>query len=383
MTQAPLVLHVFPGFAVGGAQMRFAALANHFGPAFRHMVVALDGNLGCRERLDPGLDIAFPAVAAPKHAMLANAWRFRGLLRRWRPDVLVTCNWGAIEFAMANVPPIARHLHVVDGFGPDERDRRMRRRILVRRLVLGRSKVVVPSRTLERIATESWQLPARVVQYVPNGIDVARFSPRGPRLAPQSGTAVASGVPAAPWPQPDRGRDPPVIGTVAALRPEKNLARLIRAFARVVHEHAPARLIIVGDGPEHAPLNALAADLGVAGLIRFTGHRDDTAALYPGFDVFALTSDTEQMPLAVIEAMASGLPVVATDVGDLRLMLAPDNLAFLCPCEDDAFACRLAAMLACPARRAQLGLANRAKAERAFDQAAMFAAWHGLWTATA
>src|SRR5580698_6416438 len=153
---APLVLHVFPTFAVGGAQVRFAALANHFGREFRHMVVALDGDLGCRERLDPNLDIEFPAIAAPKHAMLANAWRFRALLRRWRPDVLVTGNWGAIEFAMANLPPLTRHLHVVDGFGPEERETQIGRRVLIRRLVLGRGKVIVPSRNLERIATEIW-----------------------------------------------------------------------------------------------------------------------------------------------------------------------------------------------------------------------------------
>ena len=154
---------------------------------FRHIVVALDGDLGCRERLDPDLDIAFPAVEAPKHAMLANAWRFRSLLRRWRPDVLVTGNWGAIEFAMANLLPLTRHLHVVDGFGPEERETQIGRRVLIRRLVLGRGKVIVPSRNLERIATEAWKLPPRVVRYVPNGIDLARFADAG-----------AASVPAAP-----------------------------------------------------------------------------------------------------------------------------------------------------------------------------------------
>jgi glycosyltransferase involved in cell wall biosynthesis len=360
---APLVLHVFPTFAIGGAQVRFAALANHFGAEFRHIVVALDGEFGCSERLDPSLDIEYVAVEAPKHAMLANAWRFRSLLRQWRPDVLVTGNWGAIEFAMANLPPLTRHLHVVDGFGPDERESQFGRRILIRRLVLGRSKVVVPSRALQRIATEVWKLPQRVVRYVPNGIDPRRF-------------AVGSRSP---------DRRPLVIGTVAALRPEKNLGRLIRAFAAVVHDHPEPlpRLVIVGDGPERASLTALAAQQGVADLTEFTGQRDDTAELYAGFDLFALTSDTEQMPLSVIEAMASGLPVVATDVGDVRTMLAPENAPFLASRDDAGVARLLAELLACPEQRGRLGAANRAKAERDFDQAAMFAAWRGLWTGAA
>jgi glycosyltransferase involved in cell wall biosynthesis len=358
---APLVVHVFPSFAVGGAQVRFAALANHFGTEFRHMVVALDGDLGCRERLDTGLDVAFPAIDAPKNAMLANAWRFRALLRHWRPDVLVTGNWGAIEFAMANLPAVTRHLHVVDGFGPEERQVQIARRVLVRRLVLRRGTVVVPSRTLQLIATEIWKLPGRVVKYVPNGIDLARF--------------------AADRPSRDLNA-PPVIGTVAALREEKNIGRLIRAFASAAR-NSPARLVIVGEGPERASLTALAEGLGVADLVTFTGHRNDTPTLYAGFDLFALTSDTEQMPLSVIEAMASGLPVVSTDVGDVRAMLAAENAAFVGPRDDAAVSTLLARLLADPEQRDRIGSANREKARRDFDQAAMFAAWHRLWTGTA
>ena len=154
---APLVMHVFPTFAVGGAQVRFVAIANHFGAAFRHIVVSLDGDLACRERLRPDLEVAFPPVKAAKNTMLANAWRFRRILRDWRPDVLVTCNWGAIEFALANIAPVARHLHVVDGFGPEERQAQIRRRVLVRRVALGRTPLVLPSRSLVRIARDVWK----------------------------------------------------------------------------------------------------------------------------------------------------------------------------------------------------------------------------------
>ena len=260
---------------------------------------------------------------------------------------------------MANLLPLARHLHVVDGFGPEERENQIPRRVLIRRIVLGRGQVIVPSRNLERIATEIWKLPARVVRYVPNGIDLTRFAPSGD---------VRDGV--------------PVIGTVAALREEKNLGRLIRAFA-IASGHTPARLVVVGDGPERGGLEQLVAGLGVGERVTFAGHRTDTPALYASFDLFALTSDTEQMPLSVIEAMASGLPVVSTDVGDVRSMVAPENAEFIGPRDDAAIAALLKRLLGAPEQRARLGAANRAKAERDFDQQAMFAAWHGLWAGAA
>jgi glycosyltransferase involved in cell wall biosynthesis len=355
----PLVLHVFPGFGIGGAQVRFAALANHFGSEFRHVVVSLDGDLACRERLRPDLDISFPQVEAPKNAMLANAWRFRRLLRTWRPDVLVTNNWGAIEWAIANLPPLVRHLHIEDGFGPEERAAQLPRRALLRRLVLARGRVVLPSRTLQRIALGVWRLPASRVIYVPNGIDLSRFA-APPQQTPGARPAAA----------------PPVIGTVATLRPEKNLARLLRAFALV---RQPARLVIAGDGPERAGLEALAGNLGLDDRVRFAGHVSDLPPLYASFDVFALSSDTEQMPLAVMEAMAAGLPVAATDVGDVRDMLAPENLALLATLDDAALARSLAALLADAALRARIGAANRARAQRSFDAAEMFRSYRALW----
>ena len=356
----PLVVHVFPTFAVGGAQARFAAIANHFGPAFRHMVVSLDHDLACRDRLRPDLDVTFPHVQAPKGAMLANALTFRRLLRVWRPDVLVTGNWGAIEFALANLPAVTRHIHIVDGFGPEERRGQIRRRIWVRRLALCGSLVVLPSHNLVRIATDVWKLNPRLVRYVPNGIDLGRF-------------AVDA--------RPREPGAPVVIGTIAALREEKNLPRLMRSFAMAA-EGIDARLMIVGDGPKMAELRALAQSLGIVDRCVFTGHRDDTPSLYAQFDVFALSSDTEQMPLSVIEAMASGLPVAATDVGDVRSMLADENAGYVATLDDRALAASLTALLRDPGARAAIGAANRAKARRDFGQDAMFAAYRALWEGT-
>lgn len=355
----PLVLSVFATFAVGGPQVRFAALANRFGPRFRHAIVSMDGRRDCAERLDPRLDLAWPEVAVAKGAMLANRAAFRAVLRDLRPDVLVTHNWGSIEWALANLPPLVRHVHIEDGFGPEERERQIPRRVWTRRLVLRGATVVLPSRTLVRIATEAWHLPARCLRYQPNGIDLARF------------------VPAARTPRPPGAA--PVIGTVAALRPEKNLARLIEAVA-ALPPGLPADLVIVGDGAERPALEAKATALGLGARVRFAGHAADPAPFYAGFDLFALSSDTEQMPISLLEAMAAGLPVAATDVGDVRAMLAAENGPQVVPRDAAALSGAIAALLAAgeDGRRA-IGAANRARAERDFDQEAMFQAYAALF----
>lgn len=349
--EPPLIVHIFPTFAVGGAQVRFAAIANHFGREFRHIIVSLDGNLACRERLNPDLDAEFPTIPAQKNAMLSNVRRYRSLLKQWRPDTLVTCNWGAIEFALANLLPVTRHLHVTDGFGPEERNTQLPRRVLIRRLALSFSPSVFPSRNLVRIARDIWKLPPSRIRYVPNGIDLARFATDGSR----------------------RGAPEPVIGTIAALREEKNLSRLIRAFATL----PTGRLVIVGDGPERPALTLLAATLGIANRVTFAGHRQDTPDFYASFDIFALSSDTEQMPLSVIEAMAAGLPVVSTDVGDVKTMVSDANARFVTPM--DAFGAALRDLTTNPELRATLGTGNLAKAQRDFDQATMFATYGALW----
>lgn len=386
----PLVVHVFPSFAVGGAQVRLAAVANHFGAAFRHMVVSLDGDLTCRSRLRPELDVVYPDIGASKGLTLANAWRFRRLLRRWRPDLLVTYNWGAIEFAMANVPPVTRHLHLVDGFGPEELSGQLRRRVLLRRILLSRTQVVVPSRNLVSIATEIWKLPPEMIRYVPNGVDLTRFAPvggvddgEGASVAETARTVAADPMVGVAWPSGvQRGSEAPVVGTVAALRPEKNIARLLRAFALVVAD-TPARLVIVGDGPERQGLAALAAEMGIADRVEFAGQHEDTPAFYARFDVFALSSDTEQMPFSVIEAMASRLPVVATDVGDVATMLAQENAPFVIRLDDAALAAALRTLLSNELMRYDIGAANLSKAQRDFDAAAMFAAHGALWRGAA
>lgn len=348
----PLVLHAFSTFATGGPQTRFAAIANHFGPRFRHAVVAMDGDLACRERLDAAVPVQFPDADVRRGDMLGNARQFRRVLHMLRPHTLLTYNWGSIEWAMANALPVVRHVHVEDGFGPDEAGGvQKRRRVLMRRLLLRRRQVVVPSQTLFNIATQVWRLDPCWVRLVPNGIDLQRFAPRA--ATPEAG---------------------PVVGTVATLRAEKNLSRLLRAF-RLAAEGTGARLVIVGNGLDRPALEALAGQLGIMERVRFAGAIRDPAASYRAFDVFAMSSDTEQMPMSLLEAMASGLPVAATDVGDIRAMLPERGGAFVTPLDDAALAGAMRTLLLQPALQAELGAENRRRAVARFDQDGMFAAW--------
>lgn len=354
---AKTLLHVFPSFVVGGSQARFAVLANRLGDRFRHVVVAMDGREDCRERLRPGLDVTFARPSLRPRDTFGNWRRFRALLQRVRPDRLITYNWGSIECAMANWPGIATHVHIEDGFGPEEANGQLMRRVVTRRCVLSRSTVVLPSRTLYALASNVWRLRKSRLRYVPNGIDCARFG------APDITPYVWEG-------------EVPIIGTVAALRPEKNIARLIEAFA-VVRAERPCRLLIGGDGSERTKLEALVTRLGLDNDVRFTGHMQQTETLYAAMSVMALSSDTEQMPITVLEAMAAGLPVVSTSVGDVAAMVADENRSFIVTPEKLAEA--LLVLLAKPAAAAEIGRANRAKVCRDYAEDRMVEAYQELF----
>jgi glycosyltransferase involved in cell wall biosynthesis len=359
------LLHAFPSFEVGGAQIRFTATANHLGDRYRHLIVAMNGQTQCLGRLGPQVRFELIEVDLPRQSTMRNFLSLRRLLRSLRPDKLITYNWGAIEWALANVIPVCRHIHIEDGFGPDEAALgQLPRRVLLRRLVLSRrSQVVLPSRTLAEIAATIWHLPPQRLTYLPNGIDCARFmgSPD---------TKLVSHL--------RRSANELLIGTVAALRPEKNLARLIEAFA-LLSPALPARLVIIGDGQERERLQQLAVLLGVGERVLFMGGMANPELILGALDVFALSSDTEQMPFSVLEAMAAGLPVAAVDVGDVRSMLSPANSKLVVAKSTRSLAWVIAGLLQDHAARAELGRNNRAFVQQNYDQSTMFERYADLF----
>ncbi|MDZ7713548.1 MAG: glycosyltransferase family 4 protein [Rhodovibrio sp.] len=356
------LLHVFPTFAVGGVQVRIADVAARLGGAYAHTLLALDGRTDALARTDPGnpWTVVDPAGLSGLKRLPA----IRRALAAAPADLLCTYNFGAMDWALANrLGPRLAHLHFESGFGPDEAARPLRRRSLYRRLALaGVDRLVVPSHgLLEIAAAHRWAARSRV-SHVVNGVDLVHYSP-------------AAGVD----PLPEAADDVPTIVAVAPLRAEKRLDRLIALFARAAADR-PGRLLICGSGPCADDLRAQAAASGLGERIVFAGQIDDVRRALTPNSVFALTSVTEQMPNALLQAMAMARPVVAFEAGDVaRILPASDPSQRFDQTDTDGFVGALSRLLGDAGVRGRLGRANRARAEAAYDMSAMVAAYDRLY----
>jgi glycosyltransferase involved in cell wall biosynthesis len=359
------LLHVLPSFKIGGAQVRLATIANHLGRRHRHTILAIDGAFDCDARLEPSVDRAVAGTDTTSRNIIARLLGIRKRISAIAPDLLLTYNWGAIEWALANrLWPICAHIHFEDGFGAEEADRQLRRRVLIRRAALsGNTRVVVPSLALRNMARAGWKLAESRIVFIPNGVDCGRFA-----VSPD------------PQYQARLKADPEtlLVGTVAALRPEKNVARLIRAIVPLVGRFK-LRLVIAGDGAERPRLEALAGTLGVSDHVVFLGTVAGAERILPLLDVFTLSSDTEQMPLTLLEAMAAGLPVVAVDVGDIRMMLPPEGRRLVVARDDqESFTGAFAELLGSHELRRDLGRRNRAHVRASYSIDTMLATYDRL-----
>jgi glycosyltransferase involved in cell wall biosynthesis len=358
------LLHVFSTFAVGGPQTRFAQIANASGHSFRHLIFAADGRYDARALLKACPDDNIVASNGHGGNLAARIKLYRSRLRQLGPDLLVTYNWGAIEWALAARLDTLPHIHIEDGFRPDEVNRQLLRRVLFRRLALARSfAVIVPSRKLEEIARNTWKLAPHLIRYIPNGVSAG-----APDVAAVRTAARDLGL------EPRQGET--VIGWLGALRWEKNVGRLVRAFAKLP---PTARLVIVGEGPERAGIEELILTLNIGSRVRLLGAQNNIERLLPLFDILALSSDTEQMPVAVLEGMAAGLAIASVDVGDVAIMVARQNRPFIVARSDDALSDALKQLIDKPDMRRTIGAANRARVLAEFRADQMIDAYSALF----
>ncbi len=364
------ILHLHSSFDLGGKEARAVRLMNHFGDQAAHTIMsAVPGALGAREAIDTRVKVSFPGSGAPSLAGMPGMGRYRQLaLYMQKFDLVLSYNWGSMDGVMAhtllsrsmNLPPLIHH---EDGFNHDEIQRLKKRRNWFRTIALQRSNaLVVPSKTLENIARSAWHQPLDKICRFPNGIDIAHFNRR-----PQRGS----------FPGFQKRGDDIVVGTIAGLRTVKNLPRLVRAVAAAGPN---VRLAIAGEGPEREAIMKEAQRLGIADRVMMPGFLRDPARYIRLFDIFALSSDSEQYPISLVEAMASELPVVSTDVGDVRNIVAPENLPYIVPRTDEAaFAGAIQKLAADAVLRKTLGDANRYLATSHYDEAMMFARYRQLY----
>jgi glycosyltransferase involved in cell wall biosynthesis len=167
------------------------------------------------------------------------------------------------------------------------------------------------------------------------------------------------------------------LGTLAGLRPVKNLTRLVRVFAPLPEKW---QLVILGEGPEREAIRAEALRLNVAHRVHLPGFVAEPAKAVGLFDLFALSSDSEQFPISVVEAMAAGLAVVSPQVGDVADMVAEANRPYVTPVGDEAeLATALAALADNEALRRGIGEANRVRARAEYDEQTMIAAYRMVY----
>ena len=366
----PRLLHLHSTFSLGGKEARDVDLMNAWGDAVEHVIVSsVPGSLAARDLIDAGVPVSFPdppPLAGPP--LPARVRAIARWLRAGGYDLSLSFNFGAMDAVLARRlfggPPLVHH---EDGFNEDETVRQKPARRWLRRLALPAAHtLVVPSRNLERIAATTW---GRAAKYIPNGIDMARF------VTPPAPDAI---------PGLSRREGEVIVGTLAGLRPVKNLPRLVRAFAAAC-ARAPgvdARLVIVGRGPDEERIRAEAARLGVADRLVMPGFLAHPHRYVGLFDIFALSSDSEQFPISLVEAMAAGLPAISTRVGDVAEIVASPSARFLADTDDEAgLAGALAALLADAGLRGAVGAANRAKVAAEYTRAAMVARYAAVYSA--
>jgi sugar transferase (PEP-CTERM/EpsH1 system associated) len=369
----PLVLHVVHRFDTGGLENGLANLINHMSPAaYRHAILALTEVTEFRRRVQPA-DVEFISLRKPPgqgYKVYPRLWQ---LLRRMKPAIVHTRNLGPLEMqvavAAAGVPV---RLHGEHGREVDDLDGSNRHLQRVRRLYAPFVQHwVALSRDLESYLVGRVGISASRITQIYNGVDATRFHPAGDLPLPIAGC---------PFTAPQHW----LVGTVGRMQAVKDQTLLARAFVRALALQ-PAlrerlRLVLVGDGPLRAQAQAILAEGGAADLAWLPGERGDVADVMRGLNCFALPSLAEGISNTILEAMASGLPVVATRVGGNAELVDEGRTGALVPAADvEAMAAALAAMAADPSRAAAQGRAGRLEVERRFSMQAMVAAYQGLY----
>ena len=311
------IMHIVGNFGPGGAEMGIVRLIKALSHSpFEHSVCSVSSDLRMKEHLPKGIKCYSLGLDGPGRFACAS---FASVFRKAGVDIAHVNNiapWFdvALGSKLCNIRCI-QTFHGVE-------DNTLRFSFLKRLQLLFSLKM---SDCLTSVSGASAELLSqlsgfdkRLIKVIDNGIDANFFSPAGPA---KKEIRKALGLPV----------DKCIIGCVAALRPVKNHKGLIAAFQNVVTSQKDCILVLVGDGPLTGDLKKMSSDAGLENHVIFTGRRDNVELYLKAFDIFVLNSETEGLSYAVLEAMASGLPIIATNVGGNSQIINHDENGYLVP----------------------------------------------------
>jgi len=354
------IVHVLYSFGTGGLEKGIATLANGATPDIEHVVVCLSRSGESARLLPPGTQVL--ELRKPAGNSLAFIWRLSRVLKQLCPDVVHTRNWSGMDGVVAaRLAGIRTVVHGEHGWGVEDPEGLSAKRVRVRRFL----SRWVREYTCVSQAMVPWLLNTvgvrRPVTAICNGVDTERYRPVADRAAARREMGLEEGA--------------AVLGVVGRLDPIKDHRTLFRAFEVVRRQYPASRLLVVGDGPERAALEAVAGQ-----GIDFLGDRGDVPEVLRALDVFVLPSLNEGISNTVLEAMASALPVVATRVGGTPELVDDGVTGRLVPVSDgERLATALTEYLSNPDRRQSHGAAGRARAVAEFSVAAMVGAYESVY----
>ena len=370
----PLVAHVVHRFDTGGLENGVVNLINHMPARFyRHAVIALTEVSDSFAQRVTRPDVEFVSLHKPPGQGFRLYPRMVSQLRRLRPSVIHTRNLGPLEMqpaaAWMRVPVRIHGEHgwdVGDMNGLSRHHQRLRK--LYSPFV---HRYVALSRELASYLTDRVGIsPTRVVRLC-NGVDAERFRPDTQGALPIVGCPFD---PCRHW----------MIGSVGRMQVVKNPALLARAFVRLMelapHLRERVRLVMVGGGPLRAEAQAVIEEANLSQMAWLPGERSDVPQVMRGLHAFVLPSTAEGISNTILEAMASALPVVATEVGGNGELVSAGRTGTLVPAQDvEAMARALLALANDPAQARRMGQAGRGEVERRFSLQAMVAGYQALY----
>ncbi|MDD1640435.1 MAG: TIGR03088 family PEP-CTERM/XrtA system glycosyltransferase [Methylococcaceae bacterium] len=320
----PLIAHVLFRLGTGGLENGVVNLINTMpDEKYQHVVICMTDYTDFRNRIKKD-DVQVYCLNKKPGKDFAVYFRLWKLLREIKPDILHTRNLSALEAQLSGLLAGIKHrVHGEHGRDIDDVDGTNPRYVLLRRLFQPAIQRYIPmSKDLETWLINQIRVPTKKITQIYNGVDLSRFK-------------ISGDKPAGLLPPGFRSSDLLLIGTVGRLDPVKDQITLVQAFIHLVNtypaERNKVRLVLVGAGLLQPKLRELSLEAGIDDLIWFAGERNDVADLMQALDLFVLPSINEGISNTILEAMATELPVIATDVGGNPELVINNQTGYLVP----------------------------------------------------